>query len=144
MSRSDIDNPAEALAHHVCERVLAQQKGASQHHADEKIPLIFGKVLNRRHVLEPGVIDQDVEATEPVNRSLDESLGVLAPRDVRWLEHGFSSDGLYRTNRCLPSRLVEVSDDNMHTRLGQSDRGGFADPAARACDDSYTAIQAHD
>src|SRR5438093_11530179 len=105
MSRSDIDDPAEALAHHVCERVLAQQKSASQHHADEKIPLLFGKVLNRRHVLEPGVVDQDVEATELVNRSLDELLSFLAPRDVRTLERGFSPHVLYRTNSCFPRRL---------------------------------------
>src|SRR2546428_11452376 len=144
MSRSDIDDPAEALAHHVCERILTQQKGASQHHADEKIPLLFGKVLNRRHVLDPGVVDQNVEATEPVNRSLDELLGVLAPRDVRSLEQGFSSDGLYRTNRRLPRWLAEVSDDNIRARLGQSYCDGFADPAARACDNCYTAIQAHD
>jgi len=100
--------------------------------------------LNRRHVLESGVVDQDVEPTEPVNRILDELLSVLAPRDVRSLEHGFSPDGLYRTNRSLPSRLAEVSDDNVRPRLGQSYRDGLANPAARACDDSNTAIQAHD
>jgi hypothetical protein len=44
----------------------------------------------------------------------------------------------------LPSRLVEVSDDNTRACLGQSYRDGFADPAARACDDSDIAIQAHD
>jgi hypothetical protein len=95
-------------------------------------------------VLEPCVVDQDVEPTEPINRILDELLGVIAPRDVRSLEHGFSPDGLYRTNRILRSRLAEVSDDNVRARLGQSYRDGFADPAARACDDSYAAIQAHD
>src|SRR5499433_3870751 len=144
MCRSDVDDPAKPLPHHVYERVFAQKKRASQHHTDEKIPLLFGKVLNRRHVLESGVVDQDIEPTEPGNRILDELLGVLTPRDVRSLEHGFSPDGLYRTNRSLPSRLVEISDDNLRARLGQSDRDGFADPAARARDDSYAAIQAHD
>src|SRR5215475_2468277 len=106
MCRSDVDDPAKPLPNHVCERVFAEKKRASQHHADEKIPLLFGKVLNRRYVLEPGVVDQDVDATELVNRSLDELLRVLAPRDVCSLEHGFFSDRLDRTNRCLPSRLA--------------------------------------
>src|SRR5437773_1121185 len=106
--------------------------------------LLCGKVLKRRRVLARGVVDQDVEATELVNCSLDELLSFLAPRDVHSLEHGFSSDGLYRTNRCLPGRLAEVSDDNMRACPGQSYRDGFADSAARACDDSNTAIQAHD
>jgi hypothetical protein len=69
---------------------------------------------------------------------------VLAPRNVRVLEDGFSSRGLYRANRSLPSGLVELCDDHMRTRFSQTYRDGFANPAAGSGHYSYSAIQAQD
>jgi hypothetical protein len=62
--------------------VFGEQEWAGQHQREESVPPILGELRDRRHVLEPGVRDDHVEAAELVEGRLYCGLVPLAGGQV--------------------------------------------------------------
>ena len=80
MDRADVDDAAEALAAHRRQRRARQQRRAGQHHCDQLLPLLRRKFLERRDVLQAGVVDQHVRRI--VGHARQRALDLRGVRDV--------------------------------------------------------------
>src|SRR3546814_10767871 len=67
----------------VCSSDLAGRcEGALQVHLDDRVPLGLAHVREHAVAQDPGVVDEDVETTEGVDRGADEALGTVPVADV--------------------------------------------------------------
>ena len=78
MGRGDVDDAAEALLLHVRQRGGGAVEHGRQVQRDDGVPLLDREVLDRRGVLDAGVVDQDVDATELAHRVVDQAAHGLA------------------------------------------------------------------
>ena len=63
-------------------------------YAVHRVPLLLGGVDQHPVADEPGVVDQDVEATERIDRLLDHRLGLREVGDVGAVRHGLTAECL--------------------------------------------------
>ena len=97
-----------------------------------------------------GVVDQDVDASEPLDRRIDERLGAGSRGHVTGVgdrssagSDDLSGDAGSRSGiRPLPFyRAAEVVDDDTRSALAEQQRIGAADPASRPGDDSDAPVE---
>ncbi|SPC17321.1 hypothetical protein CO2235_90195 [Cupriavidus oxalaticus] len=62
--RGHVDDAAPVLLAHAGQREARGVEGGSQVDGDDRVPALDGKVLDRRHMLDAGIVDQDVGAAE--------------------------------------------------------------------------------
>jgi hypothetical protein len=62
--------------------MLGKQKGRREHHGEQPVPHLLRKLLDRGHVLEPGVVDQDVEGSISLQHFIHYTATVLAGLEV--------------------------------------------------------------
>ncbi len=82
MNGGHIDDAAPPLGQHVWQAVFGAEERAGKHDTDQKVPLLLGKLVDRSDVLEPGVVDQDVELAERLNRRVDHAANVISVANV--------------------------------------------------------------
>src|SRR4051812_28914256 len=75
----------------------AAQPGSFEICIDHLVPVFLGKLLDGAADVDSGVVDQDVDSTEPVERPCHHLLHVRAPGDVDAQRKRF--DSLTRTQR---------------------------------------------
>ena len=143
MDRGDVDDAAPAaLGDHLLGGDLRAEEGALQVHVHHELVLLLGGVEHRGARLDAGVVDHDVEASEGVDRRIDEHLQVLDLAHVR-----FDADGLVPQGDDLLLEFVggvgigDVVDDHVGPRLGQGQDDGLADPAVAAGDDGGLSLK---
>ena len=132
MDAADVDDAAEAAFAHARQHGAGQAGHADQHHLHEEVPLFDGEVLQRRHMLQAGVVDQHVDgARDRRERGIDAVLGGDVQRD------GFcrTTVGADLRRDRLGGRQVEVADDDVAARFGKLGRDAGADTAGRAGDE---------
>jgi hypothetical protein len=110
---------------------------------DDGVPLLLGHVHEHPVAKDPGVVDEDVEAAELVERLLDHPLGAGEVGDVLRICSGFSAGGFDLDDDLLRRRVVvafarergtEVIDDDVRAGLRQRKRVRPADAASGAGD----------
>src|SRR5579883_1364966 len=87
VNRGDVDDPPPTPAIHMREGVARQEERPDQHGADKLLPTGLGELLHGRDVLQPRVVDQDVDTAPGGLCPGDERPAVLTRRDVSSLKH---------------------------------------------------------
>ena len=87
VGRGDVDDAAEALLLHVRQRGGGAVEHGRQVQRDDGVPLLDREVLDRRGVLDAGVVDQDVDAAELAHRVVDQAAHGLALGQVGAVVH---------------------------------------------------------
>ena len=113
-------------------------------HPDDRVPLLLGGVHQHPVADEAGVVDQDVEAAEGVDRLLHHRRRLLEVGDVGAVGHRLAAERLDLGHH-LVGHLgggaltgaggAEVVDDDLRALAGQLEGVRAADAAARAGDD---------
>ena len=92
---------------------------------------------------ETGVVVQDVDAAEGVDRGVDECTNRCAIRDVCANEGRHAAGLLDRRDRLAAARLVDVGDDDAGPALGEQLGGRAADAGAGAGHDDDGVSEVH-
>ena len=95
-------------------------------------------------LLDPGVVDEDVERPELLDRLIDQAAGLVGAGEIRLDQHATTA-GRFDFGQRL-SRLavdVEIVDDDVRPLASQPDGDRPADPAAAARDHCPLADQSH-
>jgi len=139
--RRDVDDGAgPRLEHHPAEGA-AEQERPGQVHVEHPLPLLRGGLLGRRDERDPGVVDQDVGAPEPLPHLLRERRDVRLERDIaRNVQHLPPAPSHDR--RGFGGRL-EIGQHHLVARHGEHLRRAAADAAGRSGDDGDFRIRCH-
>ncbi len=143
VSRSDVDDPSAALLLHDRHGRLGGVEGRRQIDGDDQVPLVVREILDRGHVLDAGVIDQDVQLAE-LGLGLGHHVGDLSRLghvgamiehlDAMLLGHlgAGALDG---------GHLAQAVHDDIDALGGERVGQGVADAAGRAGDDGDLPLQ---
>ena len=113
-------------------------------HGDDRVPLVLFHVHEHPVAQDAGVVDEDVEPAERVDRVLDEAAGAGEVGDVLAVGDGLAARGLDLGDDLLRRRQVgalageraaEVVDDDLRAGRGERERVRAADAAPGAGDD---------
>jgi hypothetical protein len=119
-------------------------------HPDDGVPLLLGGVDEHPVAHEPGVVDEDVETTERVDRLLHHRRGSLEVGDVGTVHDGLAPTRLDLGDDLMGrglSRVVAgerdavVVDDDLGAVPGQLERVRATDPSTGAGHDRDPALQ---
>ena len=111
---------------------------------DDGVPLVLGHVHEHPVAQDPGVVDEDVEASEVIERLPDEPRGAGEVGDVLAVRGRLAAlcldlvDDLLRGGVVVPlagERGAEIVDDDLRACLGERERVCAADPSPGARDD---------
>src|SRR5579884_595167 len=132
VDRRYVEDSTPPAGDHVGQAVLGAEKRPGQHDADEQVPLLLGELVDRRDVLQPGVVDQDVETAERPHGSLDHLPDLIAVTHV-----GVGCDRVAAPVldpfRCLARcAVVEIARAHRGARSRQCLGDRAADPAPGA------------
>ena len=118
-------------------------------HVDDAVPV--GLAHREHHAVteDAGVVDQDVEATEGLDRLLDHGLGFVEVSDVGAIDDGFATHALDLFDDLFGRALIgagaiggtaQVVDDDLGSVLGQHERMLTADASTGSGDDGDAAF----
>ena len=118
-------------------------------HAHDGVEVGLWHVPHGRVTHDAGVVDQDVELAERVDRLLDELGGLLVVGDVTEVGDGGAAllldqrDGLVSRPACSLSadRTAEVVDDHLGALAGQLQRVPAANPVSCTSNDGDLAVE---
>ena len=111
---------------------------------DDRVPLLLGHVGEHPVAQDAGVVDDDVQIAERLDRGVDEALGSLPAADTVAVGDGLAAHPLDLVDDLLGRRQVaaaavdrpaEIVDDDLGTVLGKAERVLATDAAARSGDD---------
>ena len=124
-----MDEPAPARVVHVRQRRPRQLERRLQHHGKDSREAVGREVLDRRHVLQAGVVDEHVHGRRRPTwcAQLGERRAVAEVRDER-----LAADLLGHLLRAV---AVEVERDHRRAGLGEPGGAGGPDAAARPGDE---------
>ncbi len=132
----DVDDAAVVLLLHHRQHRLHQEKGRRQVDLHGLPPFLGGDLFETGRQRQGGVVDQDVDSAEPVERLTDDCLGDSRHRDVaRYREHTFTD----LTRGCRRALRAAHVDGHQSAALIQPGRRGAPQPAGRAGDDGHAA-----
>ena len=143
MGRGDVDDPPAALGLHDGNGRPAGVKGGGQDHRDQGVPLLLRELVHRRHVLDAGVVDQDVQPPKLAHRVGDEVLDLLRPGHVGGMvADGGVGAGLQGLPVSLDLRRIpQAIEDDVDPLLSEGGGEGLADAAGGARDDRHVAFK---
>src|ERR1700730_9315118 len=141
LDRGDVDDPPGFLREHVAQRLAAGPERRVQVPPDGVVPVLVGQVRHRRGLDQAaGVVDEDVDAAEPLDRAVHHRVDVFADGDVT-LDEVASLVGVHLLERPLTLLGVPAVDDD----LGALGEKGLADapsdPGAPAGDYGHLAVE---
>ena len=123
---------------------MRRREVALEVHLDHRVPLVLLHVHEHAVAEDPGVVDEDVEAAEALDRRLHHAFGagevgdVLAVRDRLAAERLDLADDVVRrpfARALAGERRAEVVDDDLRAGARERERVLAADPAPGAGDD---------
>ena len=143
MYRRHVDDAAPVIGQHAGQCQARGVEGAGQVDGDDGVPLLHGEVLHAGHVLDAGVVDQDVHAAELGCGVLEHVLDLRGAAHVRAVVGHAGACGL-AGGQHLGARTVHVAKAVEHDvrplareRLGDAQ----ADAAGGAGDEGGFAVQ---
>ena len=143
VDRGDVDDPAAAvLLDHPRRRGPREQVEAGQVDLDDALEGLRVQLAQRRHRIDPGVVDEDVEAAERLDRRADRPLDVARVADVAAGRPGASCPPRPHILRgLLGGRLVEVRDHDVRAGLVQAAADAEPDAHRASGDDRRAAAE---
>src|SRR5215469_4472504 len=141
--RGDVDNmTAATLLDHLLGRNLRAEEGALQVDGQNLLVLSLSGLKHRGAGFDASIVHHDVDAAEPADCGVDESL------QIRGLAHiGVDSDGLIaELDELLLERISgfgmnDIVNDDSCSLPGEFENNGFADPAVASSDDGNLVVQ---
>ncbi|CAB4816479.1 unannotated protein [freshwater metagenome] len=118
-------------------------------HLDDGVPLEFGHREQHAVAQDASVVDDDIEATETVDRLLHHRLSALEAADVAGVGDGFTSSSDDLVGDVLRGASVaahtiaagaEIVDDHLGAMMRQEEGVFAANATACAGDDAHTAF----
>jgi hypothetical protein len=111
--RADVDDTA--ARREMLDRLLRRENEPEHIQVEVLVKVLLGDVLERHELVDPGIVDEDVDAAERLLRRGEEMLDV-PPASRRW-----------RGRRCLPALVRDLSHDSIRAFLAgeivDDDRG---------------------
>jgi len=137
MGGGEVDHPAPAALLHAGNGVAGQMEGARQVDGDDGVPLLWRKILDRRDMLDAGIIDDDVHLTELPLGGGEQRADLVRLGHVRAMEA--DADSVFarqpRPGRLDLGRIAEAVQHHIGARLAQRLGHAETDAAGRTCDD---------
>ena len=137
------DLAAGALGDHRLRRLLAAEQHAERVDVHDLLPDVLGDVEERLGLVEPGVVEHHVEATELLDARVDHPPDVGALGDVARRRHGRSARPADRRRCLFGSVCVEVGDAHLRPLTGEALGDAEADALRGPGDDDPLAFYAH-
>ena len=139
--RPDVDDAPAALRPHRREDCPAHEERPVEHDLDDRPPAVRGELLRRAQEVTGGVVDEDVDAPEALERPLRDPLGLLGVAHV-----GLEGEGAPPQRLDLPDDLgvvlgVAAGDHDVGAVAGQLPRDDEADARPPARHDRDPALQ---
>ena len=140
--RQDRDDRAAAslMDHLPADRARAVER-AVQHDADDRVPSVGREILGAADEVARGVVDEDVDVPEVLDRALDELVDLLGVAHVdldgQRIESGMTE--LCRSG--LEVRRVPAADDDARAERTEALRDGETDARAATGDDGHATLE---
>ena len=134
MRRGGRDDAAPAAPLHAGHRRPDGVEGGRQVDGDDLVPLLGRELLDRRHVLDAGIVDEDVDRPEGCLGLPDHAGDLVRLRHVGRRMDGLDAElGLDAAPRALDlARIAEAVEDHVGAFFGHGPGDGEADAAGRA------------
>ena len=126
--------PGPLRGEQVSHERLRREEGSLEVHVHDLVVVLLADVDERGALLDPGVVDQDVERPELANGLVDQPAGLVGVGDVGLDQDAATAGGLDLGER-LPRRRPATSRSLMTTSApsrGEPDGDRPADPATAA------------
>ena len=107
--------------------------------SDHRVPFVSGEVHERRADAVPGVVDEEVDAPEGLERPRDHVVHVARVGHVARKGQGAAPLGAHRVGDRIESRLAATAHHHVRSDPGQLDGDRAPDPLARSRDDRHAA-----
>ena len=135
-NRGGVDYRTTATVAQKRQRMLAAQKGAL--HVDRQMPphLRQRRLFDRSRDDDSGIVDQDVQLSEPVANHGNGAGPVFVVGDIQVNEAGLVAQ---RGGRGVAICLCQVGDDHAGALCGEQPRFGQPDPHGPACNQRHFA-----
>ena len=139
--RGDVDDPAPAPRRHARDHRAHGVEGGREVDGQDLVPLGGREALDRRHVLDAGIVDQDVDRTQLAHGLGDHGRDLLGPAHVRAaVRHGDAELLLQPVAQAGDGRgVAEAVEHEVGAGGGQRPGDAQADAAGRAGDDGTLA-----
>ena len=82
MSRGDVDDAPPAVSPHGGQRAPRRVKRGRQIDGEDRLPFVDWELRDRRDVLNPGVVDHDIQPAEGLQDRTDHFLDGFCPRHI--------------------------------------------------------------
>src|SRR5579885_215124 len=142
-NRAGIDDRAFALAHHHLERASRRIPIGSQSDFDGLAPVVQRHLSNPAGVQPDGVVVQDIEAAEFIDREPDHRLDFGGIADVCANRFGDKSASANFARNPLRAFLVQIDDHNRGALFSEPLCRRLADTRARAGDQRNLVLESH-
>ena len=144
------DEPAVAVLLHHPERGPADVEGTLEVHVQNRVEVVVGQLGERLVTQDAGVVDDDVDLAEGVDRGLDDVLAALGRRDRVVVGHRLAAGRLDFVDDLLRGGVVaalpvdgpaEVVDDHASAAPGEVEGVRAAQAATSTGDDRDPAVE---
>ncbi len=126
---AQVDDPAAALADHGATRGLAGEEGALDVHGHGQVEVglvdVDGEILRA----ETGVVDEDVEPSEPLDDGVDRRRDLADPRDVHLDAHRATTHALDLGDEVVGRPVTTQSQGDVGTGVGEREGDRPTEPA---------------
>jgi hypothetical protein len=131
MDRGDIDDPPPALAIHAGQRGADGVEGLRQVDGDNRVPALDGERLDRRGMLDAGIVDENIAAAQFRLCGADQPRAFLAVAHVGGIVGGAHAEfaGDPGADRRDLVRVAEAVYHDVRALRRQRPRHGQPDPA---------------
>ncbi len=141
MRRGDVDDTAPAAFTHQRKRGGGGVKGRAEVDGDDRVPLLGGKLLDRRDVLNAGIVDEDIADPGLFDqRAAFVGLGHVR-LDIARLRAGLLGDA--GGQRVILFRIGKGIQHHVHARAREFLRDAEADTRIRSRNDGGLAFDTH-
>ena len=129
MHGSHVDDAAALLAVHLAQGGAGRQEGAVQVDGKHLLPFVEIELDERRHDLDAGVADQDVEAPEGFDRLRHSAFHLLLVADIHANPERTFAHRIDLGRGFLRRVLIKIRDDHLCSLAGEAERNLLADAA---------------
>ncbi|MOA08438.1 hypothetical protein D3C78_1282020 [compost metagenome] len=127
MGRGDVDDAADALLDHLWQHRFAAEPGAVQINSEAATPIFFGHDQRITEHVDPGAVDQHIDAPVQLNGAFGHGMQVGLMRDIRLQRlHVVTLLTPVHGNRFDFFRL-NITDHQFRLLRGERRNNGFAD-----------------
>ncbi len=136
-----VDDLAGALPDHHATDGLRKEKDSGEVRLHHRVPFASGEVYERRADAVAGVVDQEVDATEGVERPGDDAVNVPRVGHVAREGQGATPLRAHDIGDRLQRGLAAAARHHVGSDLGQLDGDRAPDPLTRPCHDRHAVAE---